>query len=102
MKGRFDISIGGLIGFGGVVFYAGWIASAGYFQIAAHWDKANTLQHIQSVDIPKLKSYAGCQKAKADAAENEAVKSLVGIDPDLTDIPNCPPPPKTTPPVPKQ
>lgn len=90
MKNGFEISLPGAVALAGAVFYAGWIASAGYFQVATHWDQTAQLKHIEAVDLPKLKSVAGCQTVRANIATNEAVKSQNGADVDLGKIPNCP------------
>lgn len=46
----------GLALFGLACFGAGNVISTGYFQIPSLWQKANTLQHVESHDIPKLKA----------------------------------------------
>lgn len=102
MRGTLEITWPGFIAIVGVAVYVGWIGSAAYFKIADHWTESNTLQRVQEVEIPKLKSYAGCQRLRAEVAKDELFMSQVGLQADASAVPNCPPPPKTTPPVPKQ
>ena len=79
---------------GGALFYAGWISSAAHFNIKQRWEDAHKLLIEQTQTVPALKSFAGCEKMRAQIATKEAAKSEAGSDIDLRKIPNCPPAPK--------
>lgn len=51
--------------------------------------KAEKLQVVETHDIPKLKSIAGCQTLRANTATTLAKASEKGADVNLAAIPNC-------------
>lgn len=69
---------------------AGWLACSGWYGTLTLHQKATKLAHVEAVEVPKLKSVAGCQAARADKASREAKASEAGDDVDLSKIPNCP------------
>ena len=81
----------------GAIFYAGWISSAAYFNISGRWQDTHKLVIEQTQTVPALKSFAGCEKLRANVATKDAAKSEAGSDIDLGKIPNCPAAPKKTP-----
>lgn len=82
------------------VFLAGWFASATYHGTLSLTQKAQTLQVVQAVTIPKLAAAAHCEGKRADKATvvaKEAIKGAVSDTapiPSPTEIPkdNCPHP----------
>lgn len=52
--------------------------------------QAAVAHKLQTVDIPHIKSVAGCQTIRAQIATKEAVASEKGADVDVSKIPNCP------------
>ena len=54
------------------------------------WSQQSKLTKVETVEIPKLKSVAGCQTVRAQVATNQAIISEHGGNVDFQAIPNCP------------
>lgn len=78
----------------------GWMAGSAYHGTSVLTQKAVTLQHVQAIDIPKLKAQAHCEDARADKSAAVAGQAILGATvedapvPKFRDIPedNCPHP----------
>ena len=78
----------------------GWFASSAYHGIYTLDRKAAVLEHVQQVDIPKLKAAANCEGKRADKTAAVAGQAITSADvdavptPHYKDIPqdNCPRP----------
>ena len=84
----------------GMVFVAGLITQAAIDHNALLpwlWGQRAQLVKVQTVDIPKIQSVAGCEEWRAKFAAALATKSENGADIDLRTIPNCPPIPSAKP-----
>jgi hypothetical protein len=82
---------------GGLILL-GWFASSAYHGTMDLNQKARTLQHVQQVDIPKLKKAVHCEDARANKSAAVAGQAILGANidsvpvPKFRDIPadNCP------------
>lgn len=52
--------------------------------------QAAVAHKLQTVDIPKIKSVAGCQTVRAEVATQVAEGAEAGANVDVSQIPNCP------------
>lgn len=79
------------------LIFLGWMGGSSYHSTATLTQKATTLQHVQAVDIPKLKAAVKCEDRRADKASDVAGKALIAANvegqpvPKFRDIPedNC-------------
>lgn len=75
----------------------GWMAGSTYHGTATLTQKAATLQHVQTVEIPKLAAQAHCEDARADKATTVAGTAILSASvdniatPKFRDLPadNC-------------
>lgn len=78
----------------------GWFASSAYHGTLSLNQKAETLQHVQAVDIPKLKTAVHCESARADTTAKVAKTAIVSANsgtvpvppPSAVPVDNCPHP----------
>lgn len=79
------------------LIFLGWMGGSSYHSTADLTQKAATLQHVQAVDIPKLKSAVHCEDHRADKATAVAKQAIKGAVleqeriPDARELPadNC-------------
>ncbi len=82
------------------VFIAGWLACGTYYGTLELSRKERVLEHIQRVELPKLKEAAECEGKRADRVTDVAVQAIIATQADSVkaptgkDIPgdNCPHP----------
>lgn len=78
----------------------GWFLSSAYHGTMDLDRKAAVLEHVQKVDIPKLKTALHCEDSRGDKASAVARKAILGATVDTAPIPssqeipadNCPHP----------
>ncbi len=71
-----------------LAFIAGWLACSAYYGTLHLTQKAQTLEQVQTVTIPKLKASAHCESARADKATVVAKKAIVGANSETAQIPS--------------
>lgn len=71
----------------GAVFLAGWFASSAYHGTMALNQKARTLQHVEAVEIPKLKKAVHCEDARANKSAAVAGQAILGANIDSVPVP---------------
>lgn len=77
----------------------GWFASSAYHGVYTLDQKAATLQHVQQVDLPKLKAQAaqvpalkakvGCEHWRAGVIENVAKQGIASANSDAVPVPSA-------------
>lgn len=75
----------------------GWFGSSGYHGIFNLHQEEKVLQHVQAVDLPKLKAAVKCEDRRADKASSVAGSAILAANiegreaPKFNDIPsdNC-------------
>lgn len=70
------------------------LATSWFYKTPELHQKEQQLEVVERKEIPKLKDIAGCQTARARIATRLADDSEHGWNVDLSNIPNCPLPPK--------
>lgn len=81
----------------GAIFYAGWVSSAAYFNIAGRWQDQNKLVHVETHDVPKLKTalkQANCDKTHLASIAGQAIAANESPDldgPSWAELHGCAP-----------